>query len=85
MNRLWGMMPSNEITISKRYKDHNGLTVRIDAGPKGWAVIYADGSVDFKDEELPDTQNLKNAYDNAVNRLGKLTDVTTPFTKREKS
>ena len=46
--------------------------------------MYADGSSDFKDEELPDTQNLKNAYDNAVNHLGKLTDVTTPFTKREK-
>ena len=38
----------------------------------------------MKDEELPDTQNLKNAYDNAVNHLGKLMDITTPFTKREK-
>ena len=84
MKRFCGMMSSNEITISKIYKDQNGLTVRINAGPNGWTVMYADGSSDFKDEELPDTQNLKNAYDNAVNHLGKLTDVTTPFTKIEK-
>ena len=84
MNRFYGLMPSNEITISKIYKDLNGLTVHIDAGPKGWTVIYADGTTEFKDEELPDTQNLKNAYNNAVNCLGKLTDVTPPFTSRNR-
>ena len=85
MNRFFGMMPLDEITISKKYKDQNGLTVCIDAGPKGWSIIYADGSIEFKNEELPDVQNLKNAYDNAVNCLGKLTDATPPFTLRDKS
>lgn len=84
MSSSFGMMSSDDITINKRYKDCSGLNVEIKAGPKGWAIVYADGSTDFKNEELPDTQNLKNAYNNAVNRLGKLTDVTPPFTMRDK-
>lgn len=84
MSSSFGMMSSDDITINKRYKDRSGLNVEIKAGPKGWAIVYADGSTDFKNEELPDTQNLKNAYNNAVNRLGKLTDVTPPFTMRDK-
>ena len=84
MNRCFGLMPSSEITICKIYKDRNGLTVTIDAGPNGWTVIYSDGSCDYKDEELTDTQNMKNAYDNATNCLGKLTDVTDILTKKER-
>lgn len=43
MVRLFGMMPSSEITISKRYLDQHGLKIRIDAGPHGWTVNWAAG------------------------------------------
>lgn len=62
----------------------SSISLDVTSSKDGWTVIYSDGSCDYKDEELTDIQNMKNAYDNATNRLGKLTDVTDILTKKRK-
>lgn len=75
MKRFMGMMPSNEITIEKAYKDKYGLSVTITAGPHGWTVIWADGGTNYKDNNDTDINNFNEAYKLAEEKLGKLTLV----------
>ena len=73
MKRFFGMMPVNEIERTEYFVDECGLSVRIDAGPNGWTVRFADMSSEYKDETLGTEANFKNAYDVAVDCVGKLT------------
>lgn len=75
MKRFFGMMPSTEIEIEKRYKDEDGYKITIQAGKNGWTVIYADHSTDFKDIISSANKNFEEAYNLAVNRLGTLTEI----------
>ena len=77
MRRFAGMMPVNEIERTEIFKDKYGHEVRIDAGPNGWTVRYADMSSNYKDESIGTDENFKNAYRVAVNRIGPLTPVKT--------
>ena len=74
MNRFMGLMPSDEVTIQKTFKDRNGRDVRIQAGPHGWTVIYADGGTNYKDTDASDDENFNTAYNVAVETLGELTE-----------
>jgi len=49
MKRFMGMMPSSEIKERRVYETPDGRRVRIDAGPNGWTLHWADGGNDFKD------------------------------------
>lgn len=49
MKRFRGMMPYDEIKMTKTYVDSQGLHIRIDAGENGWTICYADSSTEFKD------------------------------------
>lgn len=69
------MMPSDEISIRKSYKDKHDLTIMIQAGEHGWTVIYADSSTNYKDVDDTPENNFKKAYDVAVEALGELTEV----------
>lgn len=75
MKRFFGMMPSNEISIEKSYKDKHNLTIIIQAGEHGWTVIYADGGTNYKDVDDTPENNFEKAYDVAVEALGELTEV----------
>lgn len=78
MNRLFGMMPSSEITISKRYLDQHGLKIRIDAGPHGWTVNWADGGNTYKDEDNEDAVNFQHALDLVKSKGFELTEDKSP-------
>ena len=73
MKRFFGMMPMSEIERTEHFVDENGLSVLIDAGPNGWTVRFADMSSKYKDESIGTEANFKNAYDVAVECVGKLT------------
>ena len=73
MKRFFGMMPVNEIERTEYFVDECGLSVRIDAGPNGWTVRFADMSSKYMDESIGTEANFKNAYDVAVECIGELT------------
>lgn len=73
-----GMMPSNEIEIREEYDDGNGLIVRIDAGPNGWTIRYADNGSKYQDTVATTQENRDTAYAILVKefpRLKKVEDV----------
>ena len=72
MNRFFGMMPQNEVSISKRFKDPSGLKITIQAGEHGWTIIYADNSTDYKDVDATAKDNFNEAYALATKNLGPL-------------
>ena len=78
MKRFFGMMPSSEVTLEKTYKDKEGLRIRLQAGPHGWTVIYADGGTEYKDVDATPEENLESAYQQALSHFSELTEVTEP-------
>ena len=75
MNRFFGLMPSNEVEIQRKYKDCFDNDLIIQAGQKGWTIVYVNGSSTYKDEELTAKENFDNAYKYANNELGILTEI----------
>lgn len=49
MKRMFGMMPRDEVKREESFKDQHGYTITIQAGPNGWAVLWADGGASGKD------------------------------------
>ena len=72
MKRFFGMMPVSEIEKTVTFKDKYGHKVRIDAGPNGWTVRYADMGSNYADESIGTEQNFKNAYAVAEEKVGPL-------------
>ena len=75
MQRFFGMMPVAEIERTEVFKDKYGHRVRIDAGPNGWTVRYADMGSNYKDESIGTEANFKNAYAVANEKVGPLTQM----------
>lgn len=75
MKRFMGLMPSDEVTINKYFIDSNKLRIRIQAGPHGWTIIYADSSTSFQDNDAKPEENFANAYDVAKSKLGELREI----------
>ena len=91
MKRFFGMMPVNEIKKEKRYRDSNNMVVRIQAGPHGWTIIFADSSTKFKDinaTKFKDInaateENFDEAYNVASDILGYLReDISEPHNEK---
>jgi hypothetical protein len=78
MKRFFGMMPSDEIDIEKRYTDKNGYKITIQAGLHGWTILWSDMSSNFKDSDATAEENFKTAYDTATNAVGSLSEVGEP-------
>lgn len=78
MQRFFGRMLSSEVTLQKTYKDKYGLTLRLEAGPHGWTVIYADGGTEYKDVDATPEENLEAAYQQALSHFSELTEVSEP-------
>lgn len=74
MNRFFGMMPSSEVEISKRYRVSGGNVV-IDAGKNGWTILYADGSSDYKDVVDTAENNFNNAYEVLKSYFSEITEI----------
>ena len=75
MNRIFGLMPSNEVEKEVIFKDPHDLTITIQAGPNGWTILYADGSSRWQDEENTTEENFKKAFRIAEGGLGTLTEI----------
>ena len=77
MKRFFGMMPSNEIQLSKRYNDGtvDKMRIRIDAGPNRWTIIWADGGTNYKDVESTTEENFKAAYDFMISKFPNATEI----------
>ena len=75
MIRFFGMMPSTEIEKEKHYLDAEGRTYIIQAGPKGWSVLYPGHSSDYNDVEATTEENFKSAYNVAITVAGKLIEA----------
>ena len=76
MNRFFGMMPSNCIEKEEHYRDSNGLSIIIQAGPEGWSILWADGGSNFKDADTTTDQNFDEAFKFATDVVGELTKVS---------
>ena len=77
MNRFFGMMPRSEIEIEKRFKDDNGLSITIQAGPNGWTILWADGGSTYKDEVHTAEENFNIALEEVKKHLN-VVEETTP-------
>ena len=82
MRRFMGLMPRTEIEIEKVYKDNLGMTLTIQAGPRGWTILWADKGSNFKDYDKEGDpvrtaeQNLEEALEVVKHHLGEVTEVT---------
>ncbi len=61
MQRFMGMMPSAEVKKEQRFKDRDDLTIIVQAGEKGWTVLWADSSSSYKDVEAATDVNWQAA------------------------
>lgn len=81
MKRIFGMMPSSEVSIDKRYKDKYNYDIRIQAGPHGYTIIWPDGGTWWKDVDDTDEKNFKTAYDAVVKEIGEIKEIGEPPAK----
>lgn len=73
MNRFFGLMPTEEIEITKYFQDKYRNRITITAGPRGWTVVYVvDNSAAYKDEDIGTEANFNNAYNAATDVCGQL-------------
>lgn len=75
MKRMFGMMPSSEVEIEKRFKDMSDLKITIQAGPHGWTIIFADSSAKYGDCDNSSDVNFEVAKEIATEILGELVEV----------
>lgn len=61
MQRLFGMMPKDEVKIEKVYKDSLGLKIIIQAGEHGWSILFADCSSIYRDIDDTPENNFEAA------------------------
>lgn len=71
------MMPSEEVKIEKRYNvGYNQLSVTIQAGEKGWTVLFADGASDYLDKEQSSEANFDEAFKHLSNCFGDINEIS---------
>jgi len=75
MNRFFGMMPSSEVEKEKTYKDSVGMNIKIQAGPKGWTILYADSSSEYRDVEASTEENFEEALKTLKGNFSELTEA----------
>lgn len=67
MKRFMGMMPSSEVKKQKRFDTGNGMIATIQAGEKGWTILFADSSSEHKNIE----DTTENNFNSALKQLNK--------------
>jgi hypothetical protein len=81
MQRFAGMMPSSDVTIKRTFDTGGGLKVIVEAGPKGWSILYADYSSEYKDVDAPAKDNFDAAMKVLTGHFPSL-DVTDRSVKK---
>ena len=64
IQRFMGVMPASEIEKSVMFRGYEERQeiYRIEAGPRGWTIIYPDHSTNYRDVETSTDANYKEAY-----------------------
>ena len=75
MVRFCGMMPSGDVERQETFKDRSDLEIIIQAGVKGWTIIYADGSTNYADKVDTVNNNFNEALAIAESCLGTLIHI----------
>ena len=83
MQRIFGMMPSNEIEKVGYFKDKLDLMITIEAGPHGWTIMYADHSAKYADKNASSEDNFNEAKSIAESELGTLKEMNMTDDKEE--
>ena len=70
IKRFGGLMPVDDVEKEEifSYNEDDGL--RIQAGPKGWSIIYDDGSSEGKDNLSSTNKNFAIAMNVAIEKVG---------------
>lgn len=63
MNRFMGMMPSSEVEIEENFRvgDDQSI-VTLQAGKKGWTILFSDSSSEYQDIEDIAENNFQLAF-----------------------
>jgi hypothetical protein len=78
MNRFMGMMPSSDVKKEKTFKvGDDQLRVTLQAGEKGWTILFADSSSQYKDVE----DTTENNFNSAFKQLKSYFDDINPINK----
>lgn len=75
MNRFDGLMPSEEIEMTKFFLDKDEHKLRIDAGPNGYTIIWYDESINYCDNTGNTEDNMNIAISFANKENGPITEV----------
>ncbi len=75
MKRMFGLMPSNEVKLTKTFIDDMGLKIIVQSGEHGWTIIFADQSTEFKDEDDTVENNFNKAYNILKTKFNHLVEV----------
>jgi len=75
MKRMFGMMPSSEVEIEKRFHTGSNLYVTVQAGPNGWGILHADHSAEGQDVTGTTEANVERAVACLKTHFMELTEV----------
>jgi len=78
IKRFGGLMPVDDVEKEQifTYNEDDGL--RIQAGPKGWSIIYDDGSSEWADNKSTTNKNFALAMDVATEHVGPIIPCEKP-------
>lgn len=79
MKRMFGMMPSNEVEIEKRFHTGSGLYVTVQAGTNGWGILYADHSAEGQDVTDSAETNVERAVACLKTHFSEVTEVPMEY------
>lgn len=75
MKRIFGLMPSSEVEVSKRYHTGSGFHVTVQAGPNGWGLLFADSSAEGQDIVDTTEANVERAVAKLKSYFSEVTEV----------
>lgn len=75
MKRMFGLMPVNEVKKEIVFEDELELKIRVQAGPHGYSIIYADGSAEGEDIDGTTDENIERAKKILNSHFRNLTEV----------
>ncbi len=79
MQRFFGSMPTSEVAITKKFSDGLGLKFTIEAGTKGWTILFADASSEYKDIDRTAEANFEEAKSVARNYFPDMYEISEDY------
>lgn len=75
MNRFFGLMPSSEVEKHRTFRDSSDILISIEAGPKGYTIIWGDQSTEYADINDTTENNFRRAFEVVEKAVGPLVGV----------